>query len=97
VSVPTLLKRPAAFVPLLLSLAAVTLVLGYVARNGIVYHEDEGTAARVFQLLLVVQLPVIGAFAVRWLPHAPKQALSVLALQIGAAFAALALVYFLEL
>jgi hypothetical protein len=41
------------------------------------------------------QLPVVAFFAVKWLPKDPRRALQVLALQAGAALAALAPVYWL--
>ena len=94
--IPVILKQPSAFFPLLMSLTAIALVLIYVARFGLVHEPDEGAAARAFQLLLVAQLPVIAFFALKWLQRSPKQALSVLALQAGAGFMALALVFWLE-
>ena len=53
---------------------------------------DEGTAAHIFQLLMVAQVPVVGFFIVKWLPRAPGPTLPVLALQAGAALAAIAAV-----
>jgi hypothetical protein len=64
-----------------MSLAALAFLLGYVAVSGIVQHEDEGAPARIFQLVMLAQLPVIAWFTVRWLPKQPRQALVVLALQ----------------
>lgn len=90
------LKQPSAFLPLAMSLAALSLVLGYVAAFGNVRQPDEGAAARIFQLLLVLQLPIIAFFAIKWLPKAPKNALLILALQAGAGLAAVATVVFLE-
>jgi MFS superfamily sulfate permease-like transporter len=89
------LKRPSAFLPIVMSCAALALVLGHVALYGIVHEADEGTPAHLFQLLMAAQVPVILFFAVRWLPRAPKQALLVLALQAVAALAAFAAVFFL--
>ena len=43
------------------------------------------------------QAPILAFFAIRWLPRCPRQALSILTLQAGAALAALAPVYFLHL
>ena len=61
-------------------------------------HEaDEGATAHIWQLLMAGQLPFVAYFVVRWLPRVPRQAGCVLALQIGAALAALAPVYFLGL
>lgn len=91
------LKRPSAWVPLAMSLAALALVLGHVAMFGAVREADEGTAAHLWQLLMAGQVPVVAFFAIKWLPRTPRQALLVLALQGGAALAALAPVYFLNL
>jgi len=92
-----LLKRPSALLPLAMSLAAIALVPGHVARFGIVRQADEGTAARIFQLLIVAQAPILAFFAIKWLPRATRQALVVLALQVAAALAAVALVIILEM
>jgi len=61
-------------------------------------HEaDEGTAAHIFQLLMIAQIPIMAFFAIKWLPRTPRQALHILALQGGAALAAFAPVFFLNL
>lgn len=91
----SLMKQATALVPLAMSVAALMLVLVHAARYGIVHEADEGTSAHLFQLLMVAQVPVIAIFAIKWLPQAPRQALLVLGLQAGAAFAAFAAVYFL--
>jgi len=93
----TLLKRPGAFLPLVMSLAALALVLGHVALFGAAREADEGTAAHLFHLLLVAQVPFVAFFAIEWLPRAPRQALLTLSLQAGAALAALAPVFLLGL
>lgn len=85
----TLLKRPSGLVPLAMSAAALALVIGYATIFGTARQQDEGAAAHIWQLLMAGQLPVIGYFAIRWLPMEPRQAMFVLALQIGAALAAL--------
>jgi hypothetical protein len=88
-----LLKNPCAFLPLAMSLAALATVLIYIAMNGVARQADEGTAAHIWQILMAAQIPIIIFFAIKWLPLAPRQALMVLALQVGAALAALAPVY----
>lgn len=93
---PSLLRRPSAFVPVLMSAAAASLVVEYLIRVGRVRQADEGTEAHLFQLLLVAQVPVIAYFAFTYLPRQPRQSLVVMALQFIAGVAALALVYFLE-
>jgi hypothetical protein len=91
------LKQPSAFLPLTMSLAALAIVLGHVVIFGAVREADEGTAAHVFQLLMIAQLPIIAFFAIKWLPRTPRQALQILALQAGAALVALAPVFLLGL
>jgi hypothetical protein len=92
---PPLLKQPSAYVPVIMSLAGLTLVLVHAARYGVVHEADEGTSAHLFQILMVAQLPVIAFFAFKWLPRAPGSALKVLALQAAAGIAAFASVFFL--
>ena len=84
-----LLKRPSALIPIAMSAAALAMVIAYAATFGTARQADEGAAAHVWQVLMVGQLPVTALFAVKWLPVAPRQALAVLALQFGAAFAAM--------
>lgn len=93
----TMMKQPSAFLPVAMSFAALATVLGHVAMFGAVREADEGTAAHIFQLLLIAQVPIVAFFAIKWLPRNPRQALQVLALQAGAGLAALAPVFFLNL
>ncbi|HYU63344.1 MAG TPA: hypothetical protein VEN12_06135 [Verrucomicrobiae bacterium] len=92
-----LLKRPSALVPLAMSLAALSLVLGHVALYGAAREPDEGAAAHVWQLLMAGQIPVIAFFALTWLPRTPRQAGVILALQVAAALGAAAPVFILRL
>ena len=97
-----MMKEPSAFVPVAMSLTGLALVvfkvLGDVATYGAVVHEaDEGTAAHLWQLLMAGQAPVVAFFAGKWLRRAPGQTLRVLALQVGAALASIAAVFFLRL
>ena len=91
------MKHPSAFIPVAMSLAALAIVLGHVAMFGAAREADEGAAAHLWQLLMAGQLPIVAFFAIRWLPPAPRYALIILSLQAGAALAALAPVYFLNL
>ena len=94
---PAVLKRPTAFLPLLMSAAAVLLVAGHVALHGTARETDEGAAAHLWQLLMAGQLPLIALFAFLWLPQTPRPAAAVLLLQMLALLAAAAPVYFLKL
>ena len=82
-------RRPTAIAPIAMSLAALTVVLGYAAVFGTARQTDEGAAAHIWQVLMAGQIPVIAFFATKWLPAEPVRALLVLALQIGAALAAM--------
>ena len=93
----TMIRKPSAFLPLAMSLAALLTVGVTIALFGVVHETDEGTAAHIWQLLMAAQVPIVAFFAIRWLPQAFKPALYVLALQVCAALAALAPVYFLKL
>ena len=96
-SLSTMLKHPSAFLPVAMSFAALTTVLAHIVMFGIVREADEGAAAHIFQLLMAAQVPVVAFFAIRWLPRTPRQTLQVLALQVVAALAALAPVFFFNL
>ena len=96
-SFPTLIKRPSAFLPMAMSIAAL-LMLGIVAASqGLVREADEGAFAHIWQLLMAGQLPLLAYFLIRWLPRLPQPTVYVFALQIGAALAAMAPVYILGL
>ena len=98
--VGSLIRRPSAFVPITMSLAALAVVLGYVSIygvDGVVRQRDEGAAAHIWQLLVCAQIPLVAFFVIKWLPRSPQAALRVFALQIVALLVAAAPVYFLHL
>lgn len=87
--------RFSALAPLVMSLAALALVIGRIAVVGAARQVDEGTVAHLFQLLIVCQVPIVAFFAIKWLRRIPKQALAVLALQaLAVAVACIPVVYF---
>lgn len=91
-----MLRRPSAYLPLCLSLAALGVVLAYLVVNGPAPQADEGAAAHIWQLLMAAQVPIIVYFAVKWLPQSPRQGAVALALQLGGAFTAMLPVYLLR-
>src|SRR5262245_31228229 len=91
------LRRPSAFLPIAMSLAALALVLGHIAVSGTAREADEGTAAHLWQLLMAGQLPVIAFFAATALPERTRHALAILAVQAVAMLAAAAPVFLLGL
>jgi hypothetical protein len=97
-----MVRKPSAFIPIAMSVAALALVVGayiYGLAKGhaLVREPDEGSIAHSWQLLMAGQVPVLTYFAIRWLPRAPKQTFRMLALQAGAVLVAMAPVYFLNL
>ena len=99
----SIVKKPSAFLPLSMSITALVLLGGaYIfalatGHGGLVRQPDEGAVAHLWQLLMAGQVPVLLFFAIKWLPRAPRQTLYIFGLQIGAALAAMAPVYFLHL
>ena len=93
----TLIKKPSAFLPVIMSLGGLATLLVSFALFGVVHETDEGTAAHIWQLLMGGQLPIIAFFAIKWLPQAPRAALVVLALQFVAALSSLAPVFYFKL
>jgi FtsH-binding integral membrane protein len=92
-----LLKKPSAFIPLVMSLAALAIVTVTVAVIGVPHDTDEGSVAHIFQILVAAQLPIVAFFAIKWAPRSPSSALRVLALQAAAVGAAIAPVLLLHL
>ena len=95
----TLSKRPSAFMPMAMSIAALAIVLAsIVAASGVVVRDaDEGAVAHIWQLLMAGQVPILAYFVIRWLPRVPRPTIYVFALQIVAALAAMAPVHLLGL
>ncbi len=92
----TMLKHPSAFLPVAMSLGAVATVLIFLALHGPAPQPDEGAAAHIWQLLMAGQAPIVLFFAIKWLPRSPRYAVPILALQGGAALAAMAPVFLLH-
>jgi len=96
-SVISMTKHPSAFVPLVLSGAALALLVGYIALYGVQQSEDEGPAARLYQLMIGIQVLVIGWFALRWARQDIKAGATVIALQILAIAASFVPLVLLEM
>ena len=92
-----LIRRPIAWVPIAMSLAILVMVVTTLSMSGVARQADEGTAAHIFQLWLVVEVVAVAAFAVEWLPRLPRAALAVLIVQILCALAACAPVFYFRL
>jgi hypothetical protein len=92
----SLFRNASAAIPLGMSAGAFIMVLVHMLGVGDP-GAAEGTAAKLFQLLLAAQAPFVAYFAARWLPRAPAEAMFVIATQAAAALVALAPVVFFDL
>jgi hypothetical protein len=68
------LEKPSAGIPVAMFVAALTVLLEYLAIYGIARQGDAGATAHTWRLLLAGQLPIIGYFTIRSLPQAPQRA-----------------------
>ncbi len=89
-------KRPSAFLPIVMSLVAIAILVVHLAIPGPAPQSDEGPAAHLWQLLMAGQVPIVAFFLIRWVTKAPRSVLTIFALQISVALAALAPVYLLK-
>jgi len=92
-----LLKKPSAWVPILLSLGIIAMIIGVISIEGIVQHEDEGTPAHIFQLWLAIEFFLLAYFAAVWFSKMPRETLQILALQLLVAVAAAAPIFIFQL
>lgn len=92
-----MVKKPGAYLPLAMSCAALAVVALQLWSVGPAREPDEGTAAHVFQLLMVAQLPIMAVFAMRFAARQLRQCLLVLMAQACAAAIALAPVWWFNL
>jgi len=94
----SLLKKPSAWIPILIPLLFVAYIVIAIAFLGPPVREaNEGVGAHLFQLWLLLESFMLGFFAVTWLPRAPKQALLILAMQVVVALASCAPVFYFNL
>ena len=93
----SLLKKPSAWIPIVIPLLFFAYLVTYISMYGIVREEDEGTGAHLFQVWLMLEPFMLGYFAIRYVPQSPKHALIILALQILAALLPISIVFSLGL
>ena len=92
----SLLRRPSAFLPIVMSLGALAAVLLFLASHGPAPQADEGAAAHIWQLLMAGQIPFVLFFTVKWVPQTPRRAMPILIVQGLAALAAVSPVFLLH-
>lgn len=93
----SLVRKPSAFIPFAMSFCAIAMIAGALALGLAKSEADESALAHIFRLLLIGQLPILLFFAGKWLALDWKPALGILALQLTAICAAVALVAILGL
>jgi hypothetical protein len=79
-----------------MSLAAFTLFLVHLATYGVTKNADEGASARIWQVLMLGQAPIMAVYFLRGVSTDPAATLKVLALQITVAIALIAPLAWLE-
>jgi len=67
----TLIRHPSAFLPLAMSLLAISAIGAHLALHGPARQPDEGAAAHIWQLLLAGQVPVNPYFGLGWVAPVP--------------------------
>ncbi len=92
-----LLREISGWVPIAIPVTIVLMLTSYLVLAGSERDTDEGFAAHMFQLLLLVQATVMVYFAVKWLPERPREAMQTLALQLIAIVIAISPVFILRL
>lgn len=89
------LRYPTVFLPLVMSLLALSMVLIHFAIFGIIEEANEGAAAHIFQLLMVGQAPFVVFLAFKRLAIALRQTFFFIVFQFFAGLAAIIAVFFL--
>ena len=83
-TVRALMRQPTGYLPVAMSLGALAMIVWFVAAHGVVHQPDEGAQAHLWQLLVAGQVPLVGYFALTWLPRSGRPAMVVLATQTAA-------------
>nr|AKQ02398.1 hypothetical protein [uncultured Parcubacteria bacterium Rifle_16ft_4_minimus_37647] len=93
----SLIKKPSAWIPIVLPLIFFVYLVTYISMFGIVRQEDEGTGAHLFQLWLALEPFMLGFSAFKWFSSARKETLIILAIQIAVALLPISVVFSLGL
>ena len=81
---------------MLMSGVVIAAIVWHLARFGLAHQTDEGTAAHLFQILMPLEVPIIGYFAARWLPVNPRWAARVLVAHMAFVVVIVGTVFFLD-
>jgi hypothetical protein len=85
-----MIKLLSAFLPIIMSFAALATIAVFVILHGTAPQADQYTIAHIWQLLMVCQVPIIAFFVLRWVPQSPMQGVPILVMQIGSTLVAMA-------
>ena len=96
-TIAVLARKPSAIAPVIMSVAALVVLLIALVTGGVKPRADEYAAAHIWQLLMVGQLPFLGWFALRWLRRGFRSAIPVVGMQVLAFGVALLPVWLLAL
>jgi hypothetical protein len=97
ISKQSLMKQPSAWLPVVISLTALTVLISHLIIFGGAREPDEGATAHIWQLLMGLQVPLVSWFVFKWLRRTPGPASTVLAVQAFAALTAVVPVWFFKL
>lgn len=92
-----LIKRPSAFVPVLMSITAIIILLYNIMIVGVEQKQGEEIVTGIYEILIIWQLPVIAFFAFKWGSQNFKNGLIVLLIQILAIAAGFILIDYFNL
>lgn len=93
----TLIRKNFAWLPIVISLLALVLVIGHVIIYGnVASGQDEGVVARLFQIMMLVQVFIMFLFGIKYFPKQPKETLMIICIQLIAALMPIFLILYLE-
>lgn len=94
----SLFRHTSAWLPMALSFIVLATILSAIVLFGpLVRQPDEGAAAHLFQIWLVLEIGMLLFFGFSWLPRKPKDAMIILAIQVILVLAACAPVAYFHL
>jgi hypothetical protein len=94
----SMIRHTSAWIPIALTVAIVVVMcLSFLHVIPQDPAGDEGIAAHLFQIWLVLEFFAVLFFAAKWLPHMPREAAQIVVLQIALALIPLSIVFSLQL
>lgn len=93
----SLIKKPSGWLPIVLT-AIILVIMGLYFASAIPPEPttDEGTMAHTFQIWGALEFFAVVFFAIKWLPHEPREVWKITSLQIVLAIVPVIIVWFVE-